>query len=189
MRVPEREVYMLIREANINDAMAIARVQVDTWRTTYAGIVPAAYLTSLSYEHQGQVWGHLVSTMSDTAGMYVVETPARVVVGFAHGGPERSDSGDYRGELYALYLLAAYQRQGLGRQLTGAVVNRLLHHGLSSMLVWVLAANPYGAFYEALGGQYVREQEITISGAQLNEVAYGWLDLKELAERIAGQTR
>lgn len=178
---------MLIREAYANDALAIARVQVDTWRTTYAGIVPAAYLTGLSYEHQGQVWEHFVSTMSDTAGIYVAETPAGAVIGFAHGGPERSGAGDYRGELYALYLLAAYQRQGLGRQLTRVVVEGLLRHGLSSMLVWVFAANPCRAFYEALGGRYVREQEITIGGAQLREVAYGWSDLRGLAERIAGQ--
>jgi hypothetical protein len=55
------------------------------------------------------------------------------------------------------------------------------------MLVWVFAANPCRAFYEALGGRYVREQEITIGGAQLREVAYGWSDLRGLAERIAGQ--
>ncbi len=74
--------------------------------------------------------------------MSVVETPAGSVVGFAHGGPERRGAEDYRGDLYALYLLAAYQRQGLGRQLTGAVVKRLLLHGVSSLLVWVFAANP-----------------------------------------------
>ena len=34
----------MIREANLADAMAIAMVQVDSWRTTYAGIVPQEYL-------------------------------------------------------------------------------------------------------------------------------------------------
>ena len=58
----------------------------------------------------------------------------------AHSGPERSGNTVYRGELYAIYLLAAYQRQGLGQQLARAVVNGLLQHDLSSMLVWVLAA-------------------------------------------------
>jgi GNAT superfamily N-acetyltransferase len=180
---------MVIREAHVNDAMAIARVQVDTWRTTYAGIVPAAYLSSLSYEHQGRMWKHFVSTLNDAANIYVAETSTGAVIGFAHGGPERNGAEDYRGELYALYLQAAYQRQGLGRQLTGAVVEGLLRHGLSSMLVWVLASNSCRAFYEALGGQYVRQQEITIGGARLREVAYGWSDLRELAERIAGQRR
>ena len=31
---------MIIREATRNDVSAIAKVHVDTWRTTYRGIVP-----------------------------------------------------------------------------------------------------------------------------------------------------
>jgi hypothetical protein len=37
---------MLIREAFPTDAAALARVHVDSWRTTYAGIVPADYRSS-----------------------------------------------------------------------------------------------------------------------------------------------
>jgi hypothetical protein len=65
--------------------------------------------------------------------------------------------------------------------LTEAVVTGLLHHDLSLMLMWVLSANPARAFYEALGGQYVAEQEITIGAARLVEVADGWRDLRRLA--------
>ena len=67
---------------------------------------------------------------------------------------------------------------GIGRQLTEAVVSRLLELDLRSMLVWVLADNaPARRFYEALGGRYVREQPITIGGASLVEIAYGWKDI------------
>jgi GNAT superfamily N-acetyltransferase len=172
---------MSIREACSTDALAIGRVQVDSWRTTYAGIVPADYLANLSSVQQGQAWGHYISTLSGAAAMYVAETARGEVIGFAHCGPERSGNPIYPGELYAIYLLPAYQRQGLGRQLMRAVANGLLHHGLPSMLVWVLAANPSHAFYEALGGQYVAEQEITIGAARLTEVAYGWRDIRGLA--------
>jgi hypothetical protein len=58
---------MIIREAHSTDAFAIAQVQVDSWRTTYAGIVPTDYLATLSYEQQGQFWGHTVSTLSGAA--------------------------------------------------------------------------------------------------------------------------
>jgi hypothetical protein len=40
---------MPIREAQIDDAVALAGIHVDSWRTTYAGIVPDDYLASLSY--------------------------------------------------------------------------------------------------------------------------------------------
>ena len=43
-----------IRVANVPDAAAIAKVHVDSWRTTYTGIVPDEYLAQLSYEQQGQ---------------------------------------------------------------------------------------------------------------------------------------
>ncbi len=39
-----------IRPAVAADAAAIARVHVDTWRTTYRGIVPDEHLAKLSYE-------------------------------------------------------------------------------------------------------------------------------------------
>ena len=35
---------LTIRPAEIDDAAAIARVHVDTWRSTYAGIIPQHYL-------------------------------------------------------------------------------------------------------------------------------------------------
>jgi hypothetical protein len=50
------------------------------------------------------------------------------------------------------------------------------------MLVWVLTNNTQARrFYEVLGGHYVREQNITIGGVDLTEVAYGWKDITGLA--------
>jgi len=175
---------MLIREAVLTDAAAIARVHVDSWRTTYAGIVPADYLANLSYARREQFWCDILSTPTPLRYVYVAAQDTGGIVGFASGGPERSGNALYRGELYAIYLLAPYQRQGLGRRLTMAVVQRLLQCGLSSMLVWVLAANPGRAFYATLGGQQIYEQEITIGAALLVEVAYGWPDLRDLVQRL-----
>jgi len=175
---------MLIREASPTDAAAIARVHVDSWRTTYAGIVPADYLANLSYARREQFWCGVFSTPPLSGCVYVAAQDTGEIVGFASGGPERSGDTVYRGELYAIYLLATYQRQGLGRRLTTAVVQRLLQCGLSSMLVWVLAANPGRAFYATLGGQQVDEKTTTIGATPLLEVAYGWPDLRELVQRL-----
>jgi len=50
------------------------------------------------------------------------------------------------------------------------------------MLVWVLVDNhPARRFYEALGGQELRTQPIEIGGVTLEEVAYGWQDIRGLA--------
>ncbi len=99
------------------------------------------------------------------------------------GGPERSHHPFYTGEIYFLYLLPAYQRQGIGRQLTISVVERLVEQGMDSLLIRVLKANaPARRFYEALEGQLVPEveEEFEERGAVLVRVGYGWREMSEL---------
>jgi GNAT superfamily N-acetyltransferase len=180
---------MLIRAATLTDAATIARVHVDSWRTTHAGMVPADYLANLSYAQREQFWHNILANPTPSGCVYVAAHETGEILGFASGGPERSGDTAYRGELYAIYLLARYQRQGLGRRLTTAIAQRLLQCGLPSMLIWVLAANPARAFYGSLGGQPVYEQNITIGTAQLLEVAYGWPDLHDFIQRLQAAGR
>jgi GNAT superfamily N-acetyltransferase len=105
------------------------------------------------------------------------------IVGFASGGPERSGHLHYDGELYAIYILDAYQCQGIGRELVSRVAERLLEQGMESLVVWVLAVTPSRRFYERLGGKEAAEKTVHIGGVQLDEVAYGWCDIRRLAER------
>ena len=164
------------------DAAAIARVHIDSWRTTYRGIVPDEYLAGLDVADREAHWRGILDSASEDF-TYVAETPAAGIVGFAGGGPESSEDPLYRGELYAIYLLQEHHRRGVGRQLTAVVASRLLEAGKRSMLIWVLTENIAARrFYEALGGEYVREQAIAIGGASLTEVAYGWKDISSLAE-------
>ena len=85
-------------------------------------------------------------------------------------------------ELYALYVHPDYFRRGIGTQLAQTVARRLVQDGMPSMLVWVLAQNPARKFYESLGGQYLYDKTVTIGGAELIEVAYGWQDIHALAQ-------
>ncbi|MEH1967766.1 MULTISPECIES: GNAT family N-acetyltransferase [unclassified Nostoc] len=100
------------------------------------------------------------------------------MVGFASGGQERTGDRLYQGELYAIYILEKYQRQGLGYCLVSTIATRLLQPGISSMLVWVLDDNPASRFYQSLGGQQVYQKQIEIATVQLVEVAYGWTDTR-----------
>jgi GNAT superfamily N-acetyltransferase len=114
--------------------------------------------------------------------LYVAEDADGQIIRFASGGPERTGDQVYTGEVYALYLLEGWQRRGIGRGLTVTLVTQLLHAGLTSLLIWGLAQNGSRRFYEALGGQLVREKMVTIGGAQLLEVAYGWLETRRIIE-------
>ena len=109
---------------------------------------------------------------------YVAEDEQGRIVGFIAGGLNRDASKEYIGELYAIYILKEAQGHGVGKKLTRALVERLIQEHYYSMLVWVLADNPSRRFYEALGGQYVSTKQIEIGGVMLDEVSYGWRDIR-----------
>ena len=173
---------MLIREARAADAAAIARVHVDSWRTTYAGILPSDFLASLSYATREQSWSRVLSAPSGRSFTCVAEDEEGRIVGFASGGPERTGDPVYKGELYAIYVLAQCQRRGIGSRLVAAVLRRLVEQGIDSMLLWVLADNPSRGFYETLGARRIREKTAEVGGIEVIEVAYGWSSLRHLAE-------
>lgn len=165
---------VIVREASIGDVGAIARVHVNTWRTTYRGIIPEDYLANLSYEKREKGWVQILK--NGDAFVYVAIDESGEIIGFACGGKERTGDAIYLGELQAIYILEAYQGRGIGRRLTLAVVERLTMLEINSMLVWVLTENPACKFYQAIGGEKVYEKQIAIGGVQLDEVAYGWKD-------------
>ncbi len=170
-----------IRPAVIADAGGIATVHVASWQTTYRGILPDDLLDRLSVEQRQRQWERILETNEPAYGVFVAVTDDDRIVGFAGGGPTRESDTDYAGELYSVYLLQTAQRTGTGRRLVGAVARHLVHHGLNSMLLWVATENPARLFYEALGGQWLREKEESLGGATLREAAYGWRDISTLA--------
>ncbi len=85
-------------------------------------------------------------------------------------------------ELTAIYLQRAYQRNGMGRRLVGAVVAAQRAHGATGLLTWVIAGNRGArAFYEHLGAELLIEQPFQWDGIDLVEAGYGWRDLDALA--------
>ena len=66
-----------IREANVLDAAATSKVHVDSWRTTYTGVVQDEYLAQLSYQQQEQMWRDILSTHGATEFVYVA-LPSRL---------------------------------------------------------------------------------------------------------------
>lgn len=170
-----------IREAVPGDAAAIAGVHVDTWRTTYRGIVPDAFLDSMDIAARTRRWLERIERPSP--GVFTLAlVHGGAVIGFAVGGPRRDGPAEYDGELHAIYLRAAHQGQGYGRSLVTAVARRLAAAGQHNMLIWVLAANPACLFYQALGGQEVVRRIEEIGGVELAEIGYGWPDLTPFLE-------
>lgn len=167
-----------IRQAVDSDARGIARVHVDSWRSTYAGILPAEHLAALDYDRRAANWQRILADRRQS--VFVAADRDGRIVGFSSGGPERSNDPAYPAELYAIYLLKSWQGLGLGRRLAAALADWFISRGWQSMLLWVLEDNPSRRFYEALGGVQVKQETISIGGAELVEIAYGWPDISPL---------
>jgi ribosomal protein S18 acetylase RimI-like enzyme len=167
---------MIVRPAREEDIPSIVRVHVESWRTTYRGIVADSFLAALSYQKHEQ--RHRRYMAQPGAVYFVAELPGDGIVGFLWGGPERSGDRHFSGELYAIYILDEHRRRGIGSALVRQWVVSLRQAGLNSALVWVLADNkPAIDFYIRLGEKPLREQIIEIGGESLRELAYGWKDL------------
>lgn len=163
-----------IRNAILSDAKGIAKVHVDSWRTTYAGIVPEPFLQQLTYESRENLWKSAIPH----GHVFVAQNEQGDIIGFACGDKERSgDYENYEGELYAIYILQEYQGQGIGRRLVTPVVKQLLDKNIHTMLVLVLEENKSCLFYEALGARKIDTLDVEIGGVNLKEVVYGWKDI------------
>jgi L-amino acid N-acyltransferase YncA len=167
---------LTIRKAKIEDAGSIAHVQVESWKTTYVGIVPDVFLASLNQEDRMRSWREQI--LADNISIFVAEDETGIF-GFVAGGEIR-EKLDYDAELYAIYLLRERQREGVGRTLGLALASALQSKGFMSMIVWVLEQNPSVSFYERLGAVQVARKIINIGGADLEELASGWPSLDRL---------
>lgn len=170
-----------IREAVLSDAAAIAQVHVASWQSTYPGILPDEVIENRSLEKRVQYWQETLKALPEDQWVVVCEHDGGIK-GFARGGPERGRHPDYEGEIYAIYLTEEAQGLGNGQQLVQAIVRKLLKTEINTMLIWVAKDNDSRYFYEAMGGVAVAEGTIEIKGAVVEEIGYGWQDIRVLLE-------
>ncbi|HEV7742349.1 MAG TPA: GNAT family N-acetyltransferase, partial [Pseudolysinimonas sp.] len=77
-----------VRDAEARDAESVARVHVDAWRETYAGVLAEHYFSADAYERRRRFWtGYLA--MDPRPGRAVVAERDGSIVGFANAGQAR----------------------------------------------------------------------------------------------------
>ena len=172
-----------LRKARPGDAIAIGAVHVAVWRTSYAGILPDAYLARLSVSRQTAYYdaaircgtGVFVATAS---GVDVPAGSGPRVIGFATAGRARTgEAGGTilgEGEVETLYVLDDWRDLGVGRQLLRQAASHLVEIGCRSCYLWVLRDNPSRWFYERLGGKSVAENTIQVGGEPIVQTAFVW---------------
>jgi GNAT superfamily N-acetyltransferase len=145
---------------------------VRSWRESFAGLVPQAFLDGMSVGRRARAFERGFS--APLYRMYVAEAAGRGVVGFADFGAARENFGAYEGELYAVYVLPEFQRRGIGERLFRLGAGFLKASGRNSMYLLTLEVSPYRRFYEKLGGRVVGGKSVEIEGVAYDELAYGW---------------
>jgi ribosomal protein S18 acetylase RimI-like enzyme len=163
-----------IRAAKRGDTKAIGRIQVDTWRDAYAGLLPDKVLLRMSAEIEGGRW---VRVIERKEAVVVAEDSKAGVVGFGSCGPSRLGALPFEGEVYTLYVAPGFQGKGIGRRLLRSLFVELELAGMKSALIWVLKANQSRFFYEAMGGRHVADRDERLWGSVVAESAYGWNEL------------
>lgn len=172
-----------IRNANRKDAPEIARVYVDSWRESYAGLIPDWVLLGMSYRRLTRAWERAIRTAGRDEAILVAEDPDTGIVGLGSCGPSRDRGLSYSGEVYTLYVHPNHVGQGVGSQLLDALFAHLEKSGTPSAIIWALAQNPSRHFYRAQGGGIVATRQGRQWGISINEIAYGWPDIKVFQNR------
>ncbi len=169
-----------IRPASLNDAAAIAEINVAAWKAAYPGIVPQTYLDRLDPEEK---LARISQRLSERGNTLVLESGTGQVAGYTEFGGRRDGPEEISGEVYALYLLPGIQGQGMGTRLFRAAARQLHSQNHRTLCVWVLENNRRArVFYERLGGAWLGRQTFEIDEETIPEVVYGWTDLADLLE-------
>lgn len=169
---------MSCRRPTPADVRVLAAAHVRAWQAAYAGIMPDAFLRSLSVDAFASRW--VAWLAAEPAEALVVETEGRVV-GFSFFGPCRDDDVEAEsavGEIRAINLDPDFWRRGLGTELLRASLRELRAAGHATAILWVLQENVRGRhFYEAQGWRP--------DGGEKQEAPPGCPPLAHLRYRIA----
>jgi ribosomal protein S18 acetylase RimI-like enzyme len=144
---------VFVRPAHPADAAAVAAIQVATWRTAYAAILPPEALEGVDAAEAEARWQEAVTLPPTPAHALLVAVDRGTAVGFVAVGPGSDDDATGTdGEIFELLVAEAAQHQGHGSRLLAAGTDHLRDHGLDLVRVWLFEADePAIRFYSTAG--------------------------------------
>jgi ribosomal protein S18 acetylase RimI-like enzyme len=145
-----QEIGNYIRDAEVSDAEAIARIHVRSWQVAYRGMIPDSLLDNLSVQDRVIQWHKRLADHKEST--LVVEAGGNIA-GWATFGQSRDDDADARtGELTAIYLDPLVWGRGLGKLLYREIEKRLQQAAFTEVTLWVLEVNSRARrFYSSMG--------------------------------------
>ncbi len=135
-----------VRPARPEDADAIGRIQVETWRTAYADVLPAAVLEGVSVDDATAAWSAAITAPPTPQHHVLVALEQQWVVGFVAVGPaDDLQPDDPQPETTAavapILVEPRWGRRGHGSRLLAAAVDHAREDGLTRAVAWVPEAD------------------------------------------------
>lgn len=163
-----------VRYARPSDAADLARIYVESWQDTYAGIISHSLLGAMSLKGHTTRWQ---ATMRGPGAVLVAEDATAGAIGLTSLGAVRDGALGFEGEIYTLYVDPAFMGRGVGRALMAGAFQTFKDRKLRSCLVWSHAQNNACFFYETMGGHRVATRNTRLMGETTPEVCFGWKQL------------
>lgn len=98
---------VLIRKADVTDASAIGKESVESWQTTYRGIMADTILQRLAIEDRVENWKNTIQ--ADESTTFVAVDADKQIGGYVNMTVKQSTASNRIGEITAIYLLEDWQ--------------------------------------------------------------------------------
>jgi RsiW-degrading membrane proteinase PrsW (M82 family)/GNAT superfamily N-acetyltransferase len=146
---------LTIRNASLHDIELIRNLSLSVWPQTYAHILTESqilYMLDIMYSTDA-----LRRQMEDRH-QFIIVYNAGVPVGFA--SYSETEPAVYK--LHKLYVLPVHQGRGTGSFIIGQIINDILPKGANTLQLNVNRNNNAKNFYEKMGFQAIRTEDIDI---------------------------
>lgn len=141
-------------------------VHYRSWHETYTGLVDTGYMERLTLEK-------CIGLAHKWPDNILVAKDGEKVVGFVGYGAYRDDTLPACGEVFAIYVLAAYHGQRVGYELMKAAIEKLCAY--KRIAVWVLKGNERAIhFYERFGFRFDGTEQAITLGTPNTELRMIW---------------
>lgn len=148
---------MQIRIATLEDCLWLALLKRHLWETSYRGIYPDEKLDSYIISDNEEKFKSMIEKNSQT--LYVI-LKNNLIIGYFSYGKILRPFGTYTHDIGLLYILKAYQGQGIGKHVFEFCKNELKQQGIKEFIV---SCNKYNtsaqSFYKHMGGVIVKTDE------------------------------
>ena len=180
------ELALSVRTARPEDAADLARVYIESWQDTYAGVISHALLGAMSRKAHTARWQTTIKNAERHSGAVLVAEDSHFgPIGLCSLGAARDGGAGFEGEIYTLYVDPAFLGRGTGRALLAGAFDTFKERKLRSCLIWAHARNNACFFYEAMGGRRVATRTTRLMGELTPEIGFGW---KRLVTRKQART-